>query len=308
MKVLVTGGAGFIGSHIVDRLVKDGAKVRVLDNFSAGRMENLELSIKKINLIKGDIRDVTTVRQAAKGMNYIIHEAAKKSVPESLKKPEEFNDVNVNGTLNILNQAYQAGVKRVVFASSSSIYGDVKVMPQKESLGFNPISPYGATKAIGEIYCQTFAKIHRTQTIMLRYFNVFGPRQEPDSPYAGVIILFITALLKNKQPIIFGDGKQSRDFTYVDNVAVATISCLKAPASANGMAFNIAASQPITVLQLVNSLNKILGKNIKPIFKPIRQGDIKHSYADNTLARWYLKYKTLVTLKQGLEKTMEYFS
>ncbi|MFH0888411.1 MAG: SDR family oxidoreductase [Planctomycetota bacterium] len=325
MKILVTGGAGFIGSHIVERLVRDGAKVRVIDNFSAGKMDNIRHNINKIDLIRGDIRDISAVKKAVRGVKYIIHEAAMKSVPESLKRPEEFNDVNVNGTLNIIIQAQKAQVKRLVFASSSSVYGDVKILPQKESFIPAPISPYGATKLIGETYCRTFSRITARTTersgrparqtrsggypleiIALRYFNVFGPRQDPDSPYAGVIIKFINAMLKNKQPIIFGDGKQSRDFTYIDNVVEGTIACLKTSVSINGLVFNIASSNPITVIELVKSLNKLLGKNIKPIFTPIRTGDIKHSYADITLACKYLGYKTIVPFVQGLAKTIEY--
>ena len=306
MKILVTGGAGFIGSHIVDKLVKDGAQGRVLDNFSAGRMDNIRHNLKKIDLLRGDIRHMPTVKKAVTGVKYIIHEAALKSVPESLKRPGEFNAVNVDGTLNLLIQASQAGVRRMVFASSSSIYGEVKELPQKESLIPAPISPYGATKAIGETYLKTFSRMRYLETVCLRYFNVFGPRQEPSSPYAGVIIKFINSMLKNKRPIIFGDGRQSRDFTYIDNVVRATIGALTAK-GVNGLSLNIASSHPITVLQLVQSLNKILGKNLKPILAPIRTGDIKHSYADITLARKYLGYKTIVDFEQGLLKTVNSF-
>ena len=305
MKILVTGGAGFIGSHIVDKLVKDGAQVRVLDNFSAGKLDNIRHNLKKIDLIHGDIRHIPTVKKAVAGVKYIIHEAALKSVPESLKRPEEFNDVNVSGTLNLLIQDSQANVKRLIFASSSSIYGEVKVLPQKETLIPAPISPYGATKAIGETYLKTFSRMRYLETVCLRYFNVFGPRQEPSSPYAGVIIKFINAMLKDKRPTIFGDGRQSRDFTYIDNVAKATIAALTAK-GVDGLSLNIASSHPITVLQLVQSLNKILGKNLKPILAPIRTGDIKHSYADITLARRYLGYKTIVPFEPGLRKTIEH--
>ena len=306
MKILVTGGAGFIGSHIVDKLVKDGAQVRVLDNFSAGRMDNIRHNLKKIDLLRGDIRHMPTVKKAVTGVKYIIHEAALKSVPESLKRPGEFNAVNVDGTLNLLIQASQAGVRRMVFASSSSIYGEVKELPQKESLIPAPISPYGATKAIGETYLKTFSRMRYLETVCLRYFNVFGPRQEPSSPYAGVIIKFINSMLKNKRPIIFGDGRQSRDFTYIDNVVRATIGALTAK-GVNGLSLNIASSHPITVRQLVQSLNKILSKNLKPILAPSRTGDIKHSYADITLARKYLGYKTIVDFEQGLLKTVNSF-
>ena len=306
MKILVTGGAGFIGSHIVDKLVADGARVRVLDNFSAGKLDNLRHNLRKIELIRGDLRHVPTVKRAVRSVRYIIHEAALKSVPESLKRPEEFHDVNVTGTLNLMIQAHKARVKRLVFASSSSIYGDVKVMPQKESLIPAPISPYGATKAIGEVYLKTISRMRALETVCLRYFNVFGPRQEPDSPYAGVIIKFINSMLKDKRPIIFGDGKQSRDFTYIDNVAKATIAALTAK-GADGMSFNIASSHPITVRQLVRSLNKILNTHLNPVFTPIRAGDIKHSYADITQAKKYLGYKTIVPFEPGLLKTVNSF-
>lgn len=306
MKILVTGGAGFIGSHIVDKLIKTGAQVRVLDNFSAGQLDNIRHNLRKIDLIRGDIRHIPTVKRAVKGVKYIIHEAAKKSVPESLKYPEEFNAVNVSGTLNILNQAHQAGVRRIVFASSSSIYGEVKVLPQKETLIPAPISPYGATKAIGETYLKTFSRMRYLETVCLRYFNVFGPRQEPDSPYAGVIIKFINGMLKNQRPIIFGDGKQSRDFTYIDNVVRATIGTLTAK-GIDGLALNIASNHPITVWQLVQSLNRILGKDLKPVLAPVRTGDIKHSYADITLARKYLGYETIVNFEQGLINTVNSF-
>jgi UDP-glucose 4-epimerase len=306
MKILVTGGAGFIGSHIAERLVRNGAKVRIIDNFSAGRLENIKPIIKKIDLIRGDIRDIPTVKMAVRGIRYIIHEAAMKSVPDSLKYPEKFNEVNVSGTLNVLIQAQKACVKRLVFASSSSVYGDVKTLPQQESFIPRPISPYGATKIIGETYCHTLSRIYPIETIVLRYFNVFGPRQDPDSPYAGVIIKFINAMLKNKQPIIFGDGKQSRDFTYIDNVVEGTLACLKPSVSVNGLVFNIASSNPITVIELIKTINKILKKSIKPIFTAPRKGDIKHSYADTSLARKHLGYKTIVPLVQGLAKTIEW--
>lgn len=306
MKILVTGGAGFIGSHIVDHLVKNKDQIRVLDNFSAGKLDNLRHNIGKIEIIRGDIRHIPTVKKAVKGVRYIIHEAALKSVPESLKRPEEFNDVNVTGTLNLLIAASRAKVKRLVMASSSSIYGDVKVLPQKETLIPAPISPYGATKAIDETYLKTFSRMKYLETVCLRYFNVFGPRQEPDSPYAGVIIKFINLMLKGKRPVIFGDGRQSRDFTYIDNVAKATIASLTAK-GADGLSLNIASSQPITVIRLVESLNKILRTRLDSIFEPIRTGDIKHSYADISLARRYLAYKTIVPFEQGLIKTVNSF-
>lgn len=324
MTYLVTGGAGFIGSHITETLVKQGKRVRVIDDLSSGTLANLKGFSNRIEFIKGDIRDKRVVARAMHGVSYVIHEAALKSVPESLKRPQEFHDVNVNGTFNILLAARDAGVKRLVFASSSSVYGDVPRtkcsgqafrLPVKESFPTQPISPYGATKVMGEIYCHNFRRVFGLPTVVVRYFNVFGPRQDPNSPYAGVIPKFIKALKHNQRPPIFGNGKQSRDFTYIDNVVAGTLKALTAPVPET--AINLASGHPYSVLKMTRLLNQIMGKAaaspanrgkaIKPFFKPPRKGDILHSYADIALARRYLKYRTITTFEQGLRETVQYF-
>jgi len=304
---LVTGGAGFIGSHIVDELVRQGRKVRVLDNFYAGKIENLNGVIKKIELIKGDIRDKKAVKRAVKGIKYIIHEAALRSVPISMDNPEEFNAVNIDGTLNLLVAARGQKVKRFIFASSSSIYGDTDKFPEKESFVPEPVSPYAATKLMGEIYCRIFWETYKMPTIALRYFNVFGPRQSLENKYAVVVPKFVTCLLKNQPPPIHGNGKQTRDFTYISNVVNANLISLDAKTAAFGKMFNIANGCAYSVLDLVRLLNKIMGKNIKPVFTPLRPGDVMHTCADINLARKYLGFNPGVSLEEGLRKTVEYF-
>lgn len=305
---LVTGGAGFIGSHIVEELVSQGKPVRVLDNFSAGRMSNLNAVKGKIEIIRGDIRNIKTVRRAMRNVKYVLHQAALKSVPESLLRPAEFHQVNVNGTFNLLMAARAARVSRFVFASSSSVYGDARKLPVKESDTLQPISPYGATKVIGEMYCQNFRQTFGLETVIVRYFNVFGPRQDPASPYAGVIAKFIIALSRNKRPVIFGDGRQSRDFTYIDNVVSGTLKAMTARLSSDKTVFNIACGRPYRVLEMTRLLNRILAKNIKPVLKPARAGDIRHSYADVTLAKKMLKYRAKTGFEQGLRQTVRYFT
>ncbi|MFA5795302.1 MAG: SDR family oxidoreductase [Candidatus Brocadiia bacterium] len=304
---LVTGGAGFIGSHIVERLVRQGKKVRIIDDLSSGLLANLKGFGHKVQFIKGDIRDARAVARAMRGVKYVIHEAALKSVPESILRPRQFHDVNVNGTFNLLLAAKDAGVRRFVFASSSSVYGDAASLPVRESFPVQPISPYGATKVMGEIYCRNFHQVFGLPTAVVRYFNVFGPRQDPKSPYAGVIPKFIKALKNNQRPTIFGNGLQSRDFTYIDNVVDGTLKALTAPIPPSVPAINIANGNPYSVLAMAKLLNKIMGKDVKPLFKPPRKGDILHSYADITLARKYLKYKSTVSFAQGLGKTVSYF-
>jgi UDP-glucose 4-epimerase len=306
MLYLVTGGAGFIGSHIAETLVKQDKRVRVIDDLSSGTLANFRGFRNRIEFIKDDIRDKRAVARAMRGVTYVIHEAALKSVPESLKRPQEFHDVNVNGTFNILLAARDAGVKRLVFASSSSVYGDATKLPVKESFPSNPISPYGATKVMGEIYCHNFRRVFGLPTVVVRYFNVFGPRQDLNSPYAGVIPKFIKALKHNQRPPIFGNGKQSRDFTYIDNVVAGTLKALTAPIPDTSI--NLASGHPYSVLDMTRLLNQIMGKAVKPVFKPTRKGDILHSYADITLARRYLKYRTITTFEQGLRETVRYFT
>lgn len=304
---LVTGGAGFIGSHIVDALVRQGHKVRVLDNFFAGKIENLSGVIKKIDLIRGDIRDKPAVKRAVKGVRFILHHAALRSVAQSVDTPEEFNDVNVTGTLNLLIAAHEAKVKRFVFASSSAIYGETDRLPEKESFIPELVSPYAATKLIGEVYCQLFWKTYQMPTVSLRYFNVFGPRQSLENKYAVVVPKFIISLLNNQPTPINGDGKQSRDFIYIDNVVRANLLALKSKSNAFGNTFNIASGKRYNLLELVRLLNKLMGKNIKPVFGPIRQGDVKHTLADISLARKYLGYSVGIGFEEGLKRTIEYF-
>ena len=306
MKFLVTGGAGFIGSHIVDALIKNGDKVKVIDDFSSGARENLEDVSGKIELTEGDIRDKAVVGNIMQGVDYVLHQAALRSVPKSLGNPELYNDVNINGTLNILTAAKEAGVKRVVAASSSSIYGETDRLPEKEDFLPLLISPYALTKLAGEYYCRIFSQIHGLETVNLRYFNVFGPRQSLENEYAVVIPKFITCMLKDEQPPVHGDGKQTRDFTYVENVVQANIKAATMP-GIKCEVFNIACGKAYSVLDIVKYVNKILKKDIKPKLGPIRQGDVKHTLADISKAMKLIKFEPKVGFEEGLKKTVEYF-
>jgi len=339
MRFLVTGGAGFIGSHIAERLLKDGHFVRVLDNFSSGKEANLsfvsELRTMNYELIKGDIRDKSTCDKACEGIDYVLHQAALRSVPKSLKEPESYNDVNINGTLYMLQAAAKSKVKRFVFASSSSVYGDTDNFPEKEEAYPLLISPYALSKLAGEYYCRIFSEHFGLETVCLRYFNVFGPRQALDDEYAVVIPKFIHCILHDEQPPIFGTGKQSRDFTYIDNVVEANI--LAATSSLQGHSFsslqghsfchceprrgeaiskgsvfhgvfNVANGKDNTVSQLVDYLNKIIGKNIKPAFLPVRAGDVFRTLADISKIKKTLKFAPKVDFEEGLKRTVEWFS
>lgn len=303
---LVTGGAGFIGSNITLFLVKKGEKVKVIDNFLTGKKENLSSIINKIELIEGDIRDFKTCLEATKGVDYVLHQAALPSVPRSVETPEITNDININGTLNILLASVKNKVKRVVYASSSSIYGDSPVLPKKEDMIPSPLSPYAVSKLTGEYYCKVFYKIYGLETVILRYFNVFGPHQDPDSQYAAVIPKFIKAMLKGERPVIYGDGEQSRDFTYIDNVVQANILATRAK-NACGRVFNIASQESITINQLVKELNCILNKNIEPEYTDPRPGDIKHSLADISSAKQILNYSPKIKFNEGLRRTVHWF-
>jgi nucleoside-diphosphate-sugar epimerase len=307
MKFLITGGAGFIGSHIVDALVNNSDYVKVLDDFSSGKMENLEGVLNKIELIKGDIRDVELVSKAVDGVDYIFHQAALRSVPKSLENPKLYNDVNINGTLNILKASCDAKVKRVVIASSSSIYGDIDKLPEREDFLPQLISPYGLTKLAGEYYSRIFSKTYGLETVNLRYFNVFGPRQSLENEYAVVIPKFITCILKDEQPPIHGDGKQTRDFTYVTNVVQANIKSATTP-GIKCEVFNIACGKAYSILDIVKYVNKIIGKDIKPKFNPIRPGDAKHTLADISKAKRLIGFKPEIGFEEGLGKTIQYFS
>ena len=306
MKYLITGGAGFIGSNLVEELLKRGHEVRVLDNFSTGNRANLAEFKDRIELFEGDLRSYHIVRQAVDGVDFILHQGALPSVPRSIQDPITSNEVNVSGTLNILDAAVAAGVKRVVFASSSSIYGDNPTLPKREDMKPNPLSPYAVSKMAGEKYCQVFARIYGLHTVALRYFNVFGPRQNPDSQYSAVIPKFIKAILTDQQPVIYGDGEQSRDFTYIANVVEANILATEADAPP-GEVYNCAVHQRITLNELVDAINRIVGKNIKPIYADPRPGDVKHSFADITKIQQQMGYTPKIKFEEGLRLTIDWF-
>ena len=305
MKYLITGGAGFIGSNIAEKLVEKGEDVRILDNFSTGRRENIAPLLDKIELIEGDIRDLPTVKEAVKGIDYILHQGAIPSVPRSIASPIESNEANANGTLNLLVAARDEGVKRVVYASSSSVYGDTPELPKKEDMRPNPLSPYAVAKLAGEYYCQVFFKIYGLETVCLRYFNVFGPRQDPTSQYAAVVPKFITAMLLGKSPTIYGDGLQSRDFTYIENVVNANLLAAQSPGTA-GKFYNMACQKRFTLLELIDVLNEILGTRIEPVHADPKPGDVKHSLADITRAKNELGFKVEVDFKEGLKRTIDW--
>jgi len=304
---LVTGGAGFIGSHIVERLVKQNHTVKVLDNFVSGKEENLSPFLDKIELIKGDIRDEVVLSKAVKGCDYILHQAALRSVPKSMSNPQEYHDVNVTGTLKVLLAARDAKVKRVVFASSSSVYGETNKFPQKEDFTTEPISPYATTKLLGEYYCNLFAKSFGLDTFCLRYFNVFGPRQSLESLYAVVVPKFITSILDGKSCPVHGDGSQSRDFTFVGNVVDANIKAALCESPLKGESVNIASGRDYTVLELIKIINQILNTDIKPDFIDKRPGDVQKTNADISKAAQLIKYIPLTDFKKGLEITASYF-
>ena len=303
---LVTGGAGFIGSNIVEELVNRGERVRVLDNLSTGKRENIQHFIDHIEFIEGDIRNLDIMRKAISGVDFVLHQAALPSVPRSINDPIATNEVNINGTLNVLVAAKGAGVKRVIYASSSSIYGNSEILPKREDMPPNPISPYAASKLAGENYCRVFYQIYGLETVCLRYFNVFGPRQDPTSQYSAVIPKFINAILNGKRPTIYGDGLQSRDFTYVENVVRANLLACEADGVA-GELFNVACGEQHTVLDLVAGLNEILDKEVEPILAEPRKGDVKNSMADISKAQGLLGYNRTHSFRSGLEKTVACF-
>ncbi|GAF79155.1 unnamed protein product [marine sediment metagenome] len=305
-RYLVTGGAGFIGSHISEELVKRDHEVRVLDNFLTGKKENIASLLDKIEFIEGDIKDFETCQHALEGVDFVLHQAALPSVPRSIKDPLTTNENNIRGTLNVLLASREAKVKKVVIASSSSVYGDDTHLPKIESRQGNPLSPYALSKLVGEHYCRIFSQIYGLPTVFLRYFNIFGPRQDPFSQYAAVIPNFITKMLKGEKPIIFGDGEQSRDFTFVSNVVEANILASKAQ-DVSGEAFNIACGERTTVNSLVNTINEVLNKNIDPVHDEPRPGDVKNSYAEISKARKMLKYEPLVPFNEGLKKTINWY-
>lgn len=305
-KFLITGGAGFIGSHIVEELVNSGARVRVLDNFSSGREENLKAFRNKIELLKDDIRDPAACLKACRGMDFILHQAALRSVPRSLKDPREYNEVNINGTLNMLEAARRIKAKSFIFASSSSIYGEALRFPQKESDLPRLISPYALSKLAGEYYCRIFSLHYGLPTVSLRYFNVFGPRQALDDEYAVVIPKFIACIMDNEHPPVYGSGKQSRDFTFVKNVVSANLAAIRKN-SLQGRVFNIASGRPYAILELVRILNRLIGKNISPVFLKPRPGDVFKTHADLADSKKLLEFTPEIGFIEGLKQTVEYF-
>jgi len=304
---LITGGAGFIGSNLVEELLNRGEKVTVLDNFSTGHRENLKPFINDLELVEGDIRSLSTVYRAVDGVDYVLHQAALPSVQRSVEDPMTTNEVNITGTLNVLIASRDRNVKRVVFASSSSVYGNNNVLPKQEDMKPDPLSPYAAAKLTGEKYCKIFAEVYGLSTVVLRYFNVFGPRQDPTSQYSAVIPKFIYLMKNNKVPTIFGDGEQSRDFTFIKNVVHANLLACKSSDLIHEI-FNCACQEQISVNQLVHYLNEILETDIKPNYDKPRSGEVKHSLADVSKARRLLNFYPEVNVKQGLNKTVAWFT
>ena len=303
----MTGGAGFIGSNLADELIKQGGKVKILDNFITGFQENLDEISGDFDLIRGDLNDSEALKKAVEDVDIIFHEAALPSVPRSVENPLETHEACVNGTLNLLLAAKEAKVRRVIYAASSSAYGDQPTLPKIETMRPEPLSPYAAAKLMGEYYCQVFNKVYGLETICLRYFNVFGPRQNPSSMYSGVISRFIDALMKNETPVIYGDGEQSRDFTYVANVVDANIKAAQTEKGI-GEVMNAANGERISLNELLEVLKEITGKpDVKAAYQPERRGDVKHSQSSNALAVEMLGYKKLVGLEEGLRKTIDWW-
>ncbi len=306
-KVLVTGGAGFIGSNLADELIRQGARVIIMDNFSTGFRENLEEIQGDFDFIEGDINDEDSVAEIIEDVEVVFHQAALPSVPRSVENPVETHRVCVDGTFNLLNQARNAGVRRFIYAASSSAYGDQPTLPKVETMRPDPLSPYAAAKLTGELYCRAFNNVYGLETYSLRYFNVFGPRQNPESMYSGVISRFIDALMTGKEPVIFGDGEQSRDFTFIANVVNANIRAAQAD-TGMGETMNVANGDRITLNELLDVLRSITGRTeVQPQYEEARKGDVKHSQADNQRAVKCLDYQELVGLEEGLRKTIEWW-
>ncbi len=306
MRYLVTGGAGFIGSNTVDELVRRGHSVVVLDDFSSGKEDNLAEIRNKITFIKGSITDIEVVRKAMHEAEYVLHLAARTSVPRSVKDPIETNKINIDGTLNVLVAAKELKIKRVVFAASSSAYGETPTLPKVETMQPRPISPYGVTKYVGELYGQTFGRCFGLENVALRYFNIFGPRQDPGSPYSGVLAKFCTAFLEDTQPVVFGDGEQTRDFTYVENAVQANLLACEAP-NVSGKVFNVGVGGRVSLNEVLRTLGKITGKTLEAKYDPPRDGDIRDSQADISQAQEYLGYDPQVSFEEGLARTFEWY-
>ncbi|MEO8212026.1 MAG: SDR family oxidoreductase [Myxococcales bacterium] len=302
---LVTGGAGFIGSSIARALLARGDRVRVLDNFSSGRRENVQ-DLAGVELLEGDILDDAALGAAVRGVSLIFHQAAISSVPLSVADPLSSNEANATGTLKVLQAARQAGTRRVVYAASSSAYGDTPTLPKVETMATAPLSPYAVAKLAGELYCQAFYKVYGLETVALRYFNVFGPRQDPRSHYAAVIPRFATAALKGQPAVIYGDGEQSRDFCFIEDVVAANLLAAEA-SDAAGRVFNVARGEAVSINQVLDMLEQIVGHPIARRHEPARSGDVRHSRADISAAREVLNYRPLVTFAQGMRKTVDWF-
>jgi nucleoside-diphosphate-sugar epimerase len=300
---LVTGGAGFIGSHISEELIRRGHRVRVVDSLVTGYQRNLRDGVE---FVKGDLAEPQVARAAVDGMDYVIHQAAIPAVPRSVDKPEESHRANVDATMQILLASRAAGIKRVVFAGSSSVYGDQPVLPKTETMPTNPLSPYALQKLMAEMYLQMFTRLYGLETVTTRYFNVFGPRQDPGSPYSGVISLFIKALNDGTTPVIYGDGEQTRDFTYVTNVVDGVLRAAETP-GVGGQVFNVATNSRVSLNELLATLKKIFGSSVEPIYRESRQGDVRDSQADISKAEKMLGYKPIVGLEEGLRKTVEWY-
>jgi UDP-glucose 4-epimerase len=305
-KYLVTGGAGFIGSNLARKLVSQGAEVIILDNFTTGKVENLEDLKDKVRVVEGDICDIDIVRKATDGADYVLHHAAVVSVPRSVKDPLRTNEVNVDGTLNCLIAARDAGVKRFVFAASSSAYGDSEKLPKHEDMPAMPLSPYGVAKLVGEMYCKVFNDVYGLQTVSLRYFNIFGPFQDPTSQYSAVVPIFISSLLAGNSPLVYGDGEQSRDFTFIDNAVQANLLAVKSE-KAPGNVINVACGARFTLNRLIQDLKDLLGSSVEIEYTDPRTGDIKHSMGDITTARDLLGYEPEVSFEEGLRRTVDWF-
>ena len=304
---LVTGGAGFIGSHIASAMAAAGARVRVLDDLSTGHRENLDEIGGDIDFVQGSVADEALLAKALDGVELVFHEAAIPSVPRSVEAPRNTHIASVDGTFSLLLAAKEAGVKRFVYAASSSAYGDQPTLPKVEHMAPDPLSPYAVAKLVGEYYCRVFTRVYGLETVSLRYFNVFGPRQDPGSQYSGVVSRFISALSTNERPVIFGDGEQSRDFTYIENVVGANLSAASAP-NAAGRVINVANGQRVTLNQLLEELKELTGRtDVTAEYREPRVGDVRHSLADITMARELLGYESKVDLREGLQRTLDWW-
>jgi UDP-N-acetylglucosamine/UDP-N-acetyl-alpha-D-glucosaminouronate 4-epimerase len=304
MSFLVTGGAGFIGSHLAEELIRRGHAVRVADSLITGKRGNLQ-HLPQVEFLEGDLADLDTARRAVEGVDYVLHQAAIPSVPRSVKDPITSNRANVDASINVLVAARDARVKRLVYAGSSSAYGDTPTLPKREDMPTNPLSPYALQKLVAEQYCQLFTRLYGLETVTIRYFNVFGPRQDPGSPYSGVISLFSTALLDGRQPVIYGDGEQTRDFTYVANVVDGVLRACDAP-QASGEVINVATGGRISLNELLRTMNRIVGTDVEAVYEEPRAGDVRDSQADISKAKRLLGYMPTVALEEGLRKTLDW--